>query len=120
MGAHIHVLRNEPDVHFLRNEQNPRWDVRDVERNWLCRELRFDADIGSLRVICRIPFRDFIGAFGPIADEEVFEIFEKHRAEIEGAARKIILCGDYTSDIEWGDPGTASILMKGFEIQRQM
>jgi Protein of unknown function (DUF1488) len=118
MCADIHLLRNDADIHFLRNDQNPRWDVREAEKNWLCRELRFDADVGSLRVICRIPFRDFVSAFGPIPDENAFEVFEKHRAKIEDAAREIILSGSYTSDIAWGDPDTASILMTGPNIQR--
>jgi hypothetical protein len=120
MCTDIHLLRNDADIHFLRNDQNPRWDVGEAERNWLCRALRFDADVGSLRVICRIPFRDFVSAFGPIPDENVFEVFEKHRAKIEDAAREIILSGNYTSDIAWGDPDTASILMTCPNIQRAL
>src|SRR5246127_4229439 len=89
MCADIHLLRNDADIHFLRNDQNPRWDVREVERNWLSRELRFGVGVGSLRVICRVPCRDFVSVFGPIPDKNVFEIFKKHRAEIEDAAREI-------------------------------
>jgi hypothetical protein len=45
---------------------------------------------------------------------------EEHRAGIEDAAREIILRGDYTRDIHWGDPETASILMTGADIRRAM
>jgi hypothetical protein len=71
-------------------------------------------------VICRIPRRNFIEAFGPIADENVLEVFEAHRRDIESAAREIVLQGRYTTDIDWGDPGTASILLTGNDIQRAM
>ena len=108
-----------PVVHFSRNVQNPRWDDRHIG-NWLHREIRFDADVGSRRVICRIPRRVFVEAFGPIADENVLEVFEAHRRDIESAAREIVLQGAYTTDIDWGDPGTASILLTGNDIQRAM
>ena len=108
-----------PDINFSRNEQNPRWDDRRLT-NWLRRELRFDADVGSLRVVCRIPRADFVQAFGPISDGNVFEVFAEHRAGIEGAAHEIILRGDYTRDIHWGDSETVSILMTGADIQRAM
>ena len=108
-----------PDIIFSRNEQNPKWDDRRLT-NWLHRELRFDADVGSLRVVCRIPRGDFAQAFGPISDGNVFEVFAEHRAGIEDAAREIILRGDFTHDIHWGDPETASILMTGAQIQGAM
>ena len=108
-----------PDIIFSRNEQNPRWDDRRLT-NWLHRELRFDADVGPLRVVCRIPRGDFVKAFGPISDGNVFEVFAEHRAGIEDAAREIILRGDFTHDIHWGDPETASILITGAEIQGAM
>jgi hypothetical protein len=56
----------------------------------------------------------------PISDGNVFEVFAEHRADIEDAARGIILRGDFTHDIHWGDPETASILMTGAEIQGAM
>ena len=112
-------VQMSPDINFSRNEQNPRWDDRRLT-NWLHRELRFDADVGPLRVVCRIPRGDFVQAFGPISDGNVFEVFAEHRAGIENAARGIILRGDYTRDIHWGNPETASILITGGDIQRAM
>jgi hypothetical protein len=108
-----------PDINFSRNEQNPRWDDRRLT-NWLHRELRFDADVGSRRVVCRIPRGDFVQAFGPISDGNVFEVFAEHRAGIEDATRYIILRGDYTRDIHCRDPETSSILMTCADIQRAM
>ncbi len=106
-----------PEVCFPRNEQNPRWDDRQLQ-NWLRRELRFDAEVGPLRVICRIPRGDFVRAFGPISDLDVFKVFERYRPGIEAAAREIILQGVYESDIEWAEADTVSIFLTGADIQR--
>ena len=106
-----------PSVRFLRDEQNPRWDDRHLH-NWLDREIRFDAAFRSLRVICRIPRRDFIEAFGPTADDSVFEVFEQHRAAIEATALVKLHQDAYATDINWGDPNTVSILLTCFDIER--
>ena len=105
-----------PSVRFLRDEQNPRWDDRQLH-NWLDREVRFDAAFRSLRVICRIPRRDFIEAFGPTADDSVFEVFEQHRAAIEAAALAKLHQDAYATDINWGEPNTVSIVVTGPDIQ---
>ena len=105
-----------PSVRFLRDEQNPRWDDRQLH-NWLDREIRFDAAFRSLRVICRIPRRDFIEAFRPTADDSVFEVFEQHRAAIEATALVKLHQDAYATDINWGHPDTVSIVVTGPDIQ---
>jgi hypothetical protein len=104
-------------VRFFRDGQNPRWDDRQI-RNWLDREIRFDGSFETLRVVCRIPRADFIHAFGPVPDEGVFDVFERHRLAIEAAALERICQGRYAADIDWGDRETVSIVLTGADIQR--
>jgi uncharacterized protein DUF1488 len=92
-----------PSVRFFRDDQNPRWDDRQLH-NWLDREVRFDAAIESLLVVCRVPLGEFIHAFGPVLDEEVFGVIDQHRLAIEAAALEKIYQEAYTTDIRWEDP----------------
>jgi hypothetical protein len=106
-----------PSIRFLRDDQNPRWDDRQLH-SWLDREVRFDAVVEALRVVCRVPLGELIHVFGPVLDEEVFGIIGQHRLAIEAAAIDKICQEAYTTDIRWGDPGTVSILLTGADIQR--
>jgi hypothetical protein len=106
-----------PSVRFIRDDQNPRWDDR-LLHNWLDREIRFDAAFESLRVVCRVTLGDFIHAFGPVQDDEVFGVIDQHRLALEAAAMEKIYQGAYTTDIHWGDPNTVSVLLTGIDIQR--
>jgi hypothetical protein len=106
-----------PSIRFFRDDQNPRWDDRQLH-NWLDREVRFDAAIESLLVVCRVPLGEFIHAFGLVLDEEVFGVIDQHRLAIEAAALEKIYQEAYTTDIRWGDPNTVSILLTGADIQK--
>jgi hypothetical protein len=110
-------VNDEPKHPALRDDQNPRWDDRRLH-NWLDREVRFDAAVEALRVVCRVPLGELIHVFGPVLDEEVFGIIGQHRLAIEAAAIDKICQEAYTTDIRWGDPGTVSILLTGADIQR--
>jgi hypothetical protein len=104
------------NIRFLRDEQNPRWDDRQLN-NWLDREVRFDAAFGSRRVICRIPRRSFVEAFGPVGDRSLFEVFGQYRLTIEGAALAKLHRDEYATDISWEDRDMVSIVLTGAEIQ---
>jgi hypothetical protein len=106
-----------PAIRFLRDDQNPRWDDRQ-HHNWLDREIRFDAAFESRRVICRVALGDFIHAFGPVLDEEVFAVIDRNRPAIEAAAAEKIRQAAYATDIHWGDPDVDSVLLTGADIQR--
>jgi hypothetical protein len=106
-----------PSVRFLRDDQNPRWDDRQLHR-WLDREIRFDAAFESVRVVCRVALRDFVHAFGPVPEEEVFGVVDRYRLAIDAAAQEKIYQRAYASDIHWGDPNTVSILLTCFDIER--
>jgi hypothetical protein len=106
-----------PSIQFFRDDQNPRWDDRQLH-NWLDREVRFDAAVEAHRVVCRVPLGELIHAFGLVLDEEVFGIIGQHRLAIEAAAIEKIDQEAYKTDIRWGDPSTVSILLTGADIQR--
>ena len=106
-----------PTVRFLRDDQNPRWDDRQLH-GWLDREIRFDAAFETVRVVCRVALRDFRHAFGPVPEEEVFGVIDRHRLAIEAAAQEKIYQRAYATDIHWGDLNTVSILLTCSDIER--
>ena len=82
-------------------------------------ELRFFADFGNIRVVCRISRSFFADVFHPAesSPRARLKAFEDNRATIERAAERKILAGDFDTKIWHSDSATWSIVLTETDLR---
>ena len=84
-------------------------------------ELRFFAQDGDIRVVCRVPRATMMDVFHPEdgSKEARMTAFYAHREEIENAARRKIVAQAFAGKVWNNDPATWSIVLSAADLRKR-